>query len=71
MPTPTVCAEMVLLTVGARFAVTVTAMVCVALKLPSLAVTVIVALPAAAPVMLTVDPDTRTVALLIADELAV
>ena len=56
---------------GARFAVTVTAMVCVAVAAPSLAVTVIVAVPAATPVRLTVEPETLAVALVPSEELAV
>ena len=52
-------------------AFTVTEMLCVAVKLPSLAVTVIVALPAATGVMLTVEPDTLAVALLLSEEEAV
>ena len=59
--------------VGARFACafTVTEMVWVALKLPSLAVTVIVALPAATDVMLTLDPETLAVAFAPSEEDAV
>ena len=68
---PTVIAERVPTVVGARLVVTVTAMVCVALKAPSLAVTVIVADPAATPVMLTVDPDTLAVAFVSSEELVV
>ena len=37
----------------------------------SIAVTVILDVPAATPVMLTVEPDTLTVALVVSDELAV
>ena len=50
---------------------TVTEIVCVAVRLPSLAVTVTVALPAATGVIVTVDPDTLTVAMLVLLELAV
>ena len=65
-----VCAGMAPADVGARF--TVTAMVCVALEpCPSSAVTVIVAVPPATGVIVTVAPDTPTVALLVAAELAV
>ena len=71
VPTPSVIAEMVPTVVGARLVVTVTAMVCVALKAPSLAVTVMVAEPAATPLMLTVDPDTLAVAFELSEELAV
>ena len=76
LPTVTVCAEMEPTAVGARFgcvaAFTVTEMVCVALSLlGSVAVTVIVALPAATGLMLTVDPDTLAVALALSEELAV
>ena len=56
--------------VGARLVPTVTVNVWSTFKLPSLAVTVIVDEPAATPLMLTVDPDTLTVALLVALELA-
>ena len=53
-------------------AVTVTAIVCVAVKLPeSVAVTVIVALPAATGVRVTTEPDTPTVATEDALEVAV
>ena len=53
-------------------AFTVTEMLCVALSLlVSVAVTVIVALPAATGVMLTVAPDALAVALLLSEELAV
>ena len=51
-----------LLNVGAVFAFTVTLMSCVALRLPSLAVTVIVAVPAASGEMVTVELETLTVA---------
>ena len=64
-PTVTVCAEIEPTAVGALFGLglTVTEMVCVALSLlGSVAVTVIVALPAATGVMVTVDPDTLAVA---------
>ena len=57
--------------VGARLATTVMEMVCVAVKLPSLAVTVIVGLPAALGVIVTIEPDTVAVALLVAEELTV
>ena len=72
-PTVTVCAEIVPTAVGALFGFgfTVTAMVCVALKLPSLAVTVIVALPAATGVILTVEPETLADAFPLSDEDAV
>ena len=53
-------------------ALTVTAMLWVAVALlGSVAVTVIVALPAATGVMVTVEPDTPTVALALSEELAV
>ena len=75
LPTVTVCAEMEPTAVGARFvcvaAFTVTEMVWVALKLPSLAVTVIVALPAATGVMLTLEPETLVEAFPLSDELDV
>ena len=72
-PTVTVCAEMEPTAVGALFGFgsTVTAMVCVALKLPSLAVTVIVVLPAATGVILTLEPDTLAVAFAPSEEEAV
>ena len=73
-PTVTVCPEMEPTAVGGRFACafTVTEMVCVALALlGSVAVTVIVALPAATGVMLTLEPETLAVALLTSEELAV
>ena len=75
-PTVTVCADIVPTAVGARFgcvaAFTVTEMVCVALALlGSVAVTVIVALPAATGVILTLEPETLAVALLTSEELAV
>ena len=72
-PTVIVCAEIVPTAVGARFGCgfTVTAMVCVAVRLPSLAVTVIVAEPAATGVMLTLDPETLAVAFAPSEELAV
>ena len=57
--------------VGARFVFTVTVNVWSTFKLPSLAVTVIVDVPSATPVMLNVDPDTLTVALVLSEELAV
>ena len=56
--------------VGALFVFTVTVNVWATFKLPSLAVTVIAALPTATPVMLNVDPDTVTVALVVSAELA-
>ena len=74
LPTVTVCAEIDPTAVGARLACafTVTEMVCVALKPSgSEAVTVIVALPAATGVMLTVEPETLAVALLLSEEAAV
>ena len=73
-PTVRDCAEIVPTAVGARFvtaAVTVTEIVCVAVKLPSLAVTVMVALPAATGVIVTWAVDTLTVATLMLLELAV
>ena len=72
-PTVTVCAEIVPTAVGARFACafTVTEILCVALRLPSLAVTVIVALPAATGVIVTVELDTLTVAFALSEVLAV
>ena len=60
--------------VGARFgcAFTVTLNFCVAVALPvSVAVTVISAEPAATAVIVNVDPDRLTVALPVAEELAV
>ena len=57
--------------VGALFACTVTAMVCVAVAAPSLAVTVTVALPTVLGVIVTVESDTLTAALLAAEEVAV
>ena len=51
---------------------TVTKKVCVAVKLPgSVAVTVIVAVPAATAVMLTVVSEVDTVALAVSEEVAV
>ena len=73
-PTVTVCAEMEPTAVGALFGLglTVTEMVCVALALlGSEAVTVIVALPAATGVMVTVESETLAVALPTSEELAV
>ena len=75
-PTCTITAEVPPTSVGARFgcvaAFTVTEIDCVALKLPgSVAVTVIVAEPAATGVMLTLEPDTLTVAFVSSEELAV
>ena len=75
-PTVTVCADIVPTAVGARFgcvaAFTVTEMVWVALSLlGSEAVTVIVALPAATGLMLTVEPETLAVALALSEEEAV
>ena len=73
-PTVTVCAEMEPTDVGALFGLglTVTEMVCVALALlGSVAVTVIVALPAATGLMLTLEPETLAVALALSEELAV
>ena len=69
-PTVTVCAEIVPTAVGALFGFgfTVTAMVCVALKLPSLAVTVIVAVPAATGLIFTVEPETLVEAFPLSDE---
>ena len=54
---------------GARLA-TVTAIVCVPVSLPSLAVTVTVAVPAATGAIETVDPDTLAVALDVSDDTA-
>ena len=71
LPVVNVCAEIVPDFTGALFVCTVTAMVCVAVRAPSLAVTVMVADPAATPVTLTVDPDTVTVAFVLSEELAV
>ena len=56
---------------GARFACTVTVKVWVAVRVPSLAVTVTVADPTATPVMLMIEPVMFAVALLVALELAV
>ena len=75
-PTVTVCADIVPTAVGARFvcvaAFTVTEMVWVALSLlGSVAVTVIVALPAATGVILTLEPETLAVALALSEEEAV
>ena len=53
---------------GFWFATTVTSMVRVAVNLPSLAVTVIVAAPVATPVMVTFELATVAVALLVAEE---
>ena len=64
LPTVTVCAEIVPTAVGARLGcgLTVTEMVCFTLVLfLPVAVTVIVAVPAATGVMVTVDPGTPTV----------
>ena len=69
-PTVTVCPEMEPTAVGGRFACafTVTEMLCVAVALlGSVAVTVIVALPAATGVMLTVEPDTPAVTFVLSD----
>ena len=74
LPTVTVWEDMEPTAVGARlaWAFTVTEMLCVAVALlVSEAVTVIVALPAAAGVMLTVEPETLAVALLLSEEEAV
>ena len=59
--------------VGARLGavLTVTAMVCVAVRLPSLAVTVTVAVPSATGVTVTVLLDTLTVAFVVSDDTAV
>ena len=59
--------------VGARLGggFTTTPMVCVAVRLPSLAVTVTVACPIAFGVIVTIDPDTLTVALAVFDDTAV
>ena len=74
-PTLSVCAEIVPTVVGARFvpvaAATVAAIVCVAVKLPSLAVTVIVAFPAPTGVMVTCVFDTLAVTTAVLLELAV
>ena len=68
----TTCAGMVPFATGFWFATTVTVKVCVALVLlGSVAFTVMVAGPAATGVMVTVAPDTLTVALLTAEEVAV
>ena len=73
LPTVTVWEAIDPTAVGARLACafTVTEMLCVAVKLPSLAVTVTVALPAAMALILTVEPDTLTAALLLSEEAAV
>ena len=71
MLTPTVCAEIEPTAVGAVFASIVAVKVWATVNLLSLAVTVIVDVPSATPVMLTVDPDTLTVALVLSEELAV
>ena len=74
LPTVTVCVEMEPTAVGALFGLglTVTEMVWVALSLlGSDAVTVIVALPAATGLMLTVEPETLAVAFAPSEELAV
>ena len=76
LPTVTVCDEIEPTAVGARFgwvaAFTVTEMVCVALSLlGSVAVTVIVALPAATGVILTLEPETVAVAFVPSEEEAV
>ena len=71
MPAVTVCAVIVPTGTGGRLSNTVTAMGCWGLvAAPSLAVTLTVALPAATPVMVTIDPVTLTVALLTAEEVA-
>ena len=71
LPTVTVCAEMEPTAVGALFGLglTVTEMVWVALALlGSEAVTVIVALPAATGVMVTIEPETLVNAFPLSDE---
>ena len=68
VPTATDCAAIEPTACGFWLVTTVTAMVCVAVNLPSLAVTVIVAAPVATPVMVTFAPETPTVALLVAEE---
>ena len=65
-----VTSEIVPTAVGARLG-TVTAMVCWAVRLPSLAVTVTVAVPFATGVILTVPPDTLAVATPVLDDMAV
>ena len=73
-PTFTVCAGIVPTVTRARWVGgdTMTKNIWVAVELlGSVAVTLIVDAPTATPVMLTVEPDTLTVALVVSDELAV
>ena len=54
--------------VGAVFVVTVTAMLWLVVALPSLAVTMMFADPAATPLMLTLEPNTVAFALVASDD---